>query len=88
MLRGLPPEQTRDNLESMLKEFDKRGIKVVLLGMLAAPNYGKDYADTFNPIYPALARQYGAVLRGACAERHRKSKGDGGILCQDDRLTG
>jgi acyl-CoA thioesterase-1 len=62
MLRGLPPEQTRDNLEAMLKEFDKRGIKVVLLGMLAAPNYGKDYADTFNPIYPALARQYGAVL--------------------------
>ena len=62
MLRGLPPEETRKSLDAVLAQFDKRGIRVVLLGMLAAPNYGKDYADEFNPIYPALANQHGAVL--------------------------
>ena len=62
MLRGLPPEETRKSLDAILSEFDKRGIRVVLLGMLAAPNLGKDYADRFNPIYPALARAHGDTL--------------------------
>ena len=34
----------------------------VLLGMLAAPNLGADYAREFNAIYPALAKKHGAVL--------------------------
>lgn len=62
MLRGLPPEETRKSLDAILSEFDRRGIKVVLLGMLAAPNLGKDYAGRFNPIYPALAKQHGDTL--------------------------
>ena len=43
MLRGLPPEQTRDNLDRLLAELNKQEIPVVLLGMLAAPNLGADY---------------------------------------------
>lgn len=62
MLRGLPPEQTRNNLDAILKRFTDADIKVVLLGMLAAPNLGKDYAAQFNPIYPQLAQKYGATL--------------------------
>lgn len=62
MLRSLPPEQTRQNLDAILKRLSDDKIKVVLLGMLAAPNLGKDYAGTFNPIYPQLAQTYGAVL--------------------------
>lgn len=62
MLRGLPPQETRANLSAMLDELEKRRIQVVLLGMLAAPNLGQDYAAAFNPIYPALARKYGATL--------------------------
>jgi acyl-CoA thioesterase-1 len=62
MLRGLPPEQTRANLDAILTELNKRKIKAVLLGMLAAPNLGADYAGAFNPIYPALAKKHGAAL--------------------------
>ncbi len=62
MLRGLPPEETRKSMDAILGEFDKRGIEVVVLGMLAAPNLGKDYADRFNPIYPALAKAHGDTL--------------------------
>lgn len=62
MLRGLPPAQTRQNLDAILTELNRRRIKVVLLGMLAAPNLGADYAKAFNPIYPALAREHDAVL--------------------------
>lgn len=62
MLRSLPPAQTRANLESILARLQQEKIRVVLLGMLAAPNLGKDYAASFNPIYPQLAQEYGAVL--------------------------
>ncbi len=62
MLRGLPPQQTRANLDAILTELHKRKIKVVLLGMLAAPNLGADYAQEFNAIYPALAKQHQAAL--------------------------
>lgn len=62
MLRGLPPATTRNNLEAILQRLKQENIKVVLLGMLAAPNLGKDYAAKFNPIYAQLAEKYDAAL--------------------------
>lgn len=62
MLRGLPPQQTRANLDAILSELDKRQIPALLTGMLAAPNMGKDYVSAFNPIFPALAKQHKAAL--------------------------
>jgi acyl-CoA thioesterase-1 len=62
MLRGLPPAQTRANLDAILTELGKRQIPALLTGMLAAPNMGKDYVSAFNPIYPALAKKHKAPL--------------------------
>jgi acyl-CoA thioesterase I len=62
MLRGIKPEQTRANLTAMLDQLKKRGINVVLTGMLASPNMGPDYAAAFNPIFPELAKKYDAPL--------------------------
>ena len=62
MLRGLPPAQTRANLAAMLAQLQQRRIPVLLMGMLAAPNLGKGYQADFDPIYPALARQYHEAL--------------------------
>lgn len=62
MLRGISPDQTQSNLEAMLKELQKRDIEVVLTGMIAAPNLGKDYAGQFNPIFVTLAEKYDADL--------------------------
>lgn len=62
MLRGLPPEQTRQNLDAILRRLTDEHIKIVLLGMMAAPNLGKEFATRFNPIYPQLAQAHGATL--------------------------
>jgi len=62
VLRGLPPEQTRTNLDAIVTALKSRGIKVVLLGMLAPPNLGADYRQAFDPIYPDLAKKHQAVL--------------------------
>ncbi|SKB29264.1 arylesterase [Sphingopyxis flava] len=62
MLRGIGPDETRANLDAMLAELDRRGIPVLLTGMVAAPNLGADYAKAFNPIFHELATKYGASL--------------------------
>lgn len=62
MLRGLKPAQTRANLEAMIVELKRRRIKVLLAGMLAAPNLGAPYRRAFDPIYPQLARKHGTGL--------------------------
>ena len=59
MLRGIGPDQTRANLDAMLAELQRRGIAVLLTGMMAAPNLGSDYAKRFDPIYSELAAKYG-----------------------------
>lgn len=62
MLRGISPEQTRENLDSILSELQRRGIPAMLSGMVAAPNMGPDFAASFNAIYPDLAKKYGVPL--------------------------
>lgn len=62
MLRGIPPELTERNLDAMIVRLRERGIGVVLMGMLAAPNLGPDYAETFDGIYPRLAERHGVPL--------------------------
>lgn len=62
LLRGLPPEQTRANLAAMLDVARAQGVPVLLMGMLAPPNLGADYKAKFEPIYPELAKRYGAGL--------------------------
>ncbi len=62
MLRGLPPKQTRADLGAILAELKRRGIPVLMAGMLAAPNLGPRYRTEYDSIFPALAREHGASL--------------------------
>lgn len=62
LLRGIPPSQTRANLEAILTELDRRKIRAVLMGMLAPPNLGPGFRAEFDAIYPALAKAHQAAL--------------------------
>ena len=61
-LRGIRPEQTEKNLDEMINRLKARNISVLLVGMLAPPNMGGDYAERFNPIYARLAEKHGLKL--------------------------
>jgi acyl-CoA thioesterase-1 len=61
-LRGISPAETRLNLDAMLLRLKQRGIPVLLAGMLAPPNMGRDYEAEFNAIYPALAEKHSVPL--------------------------
>jgi acyl-CoA thioesterase I len=61
-LRGTDPNVTRSALTDILTRLKARRIAVLLCGMLAPPNYGSEYADRFNAIYPDLAKSFGVPL--------------------------
>lgn len=62
MLRGISPELTEKNLVAMIERLQERDIDVLLVGMLAAPNLGRDYGEAFEAIYPRLAETYDLPL--------------------------
>ncbi len=61
-LRGIDPKLTYANLDKMLAHLTAMRVKVLLLGMRAPPNWGRDYQKEFDAIYPALAEKYRVPL--------------------------
>jgi len=57
-LRGLPLEQVRTNLDSMIRQSRAAGARVLLTGMRVPPNYGPAYTEKFHALYTDLARRY------------------------------
>jgi acyl-CoA thioesterase-1 len=57
-LRGLPVSELKRNLTEIITRAQAKGIKVVLTGMEAPPNFGPAYTSEFREVYRQLARQY------------------------------
>lgn len=62
MLRALPPATTRQAMTEIVSRLKARGIKVLVAGMLAAPNLGPEYQAEFNAVFPELAARQGVLL--------------------------
>ncbi|MBN9529569.1 MAG: arylesterase [Alphaproteobacteria bacterium] len=62
LLRAIDPKDIRANLDAILAELKSRNIPTMLVGMMAPANLGRAYAADFDPIYPELAKKYGARL--------------------------
>ena len=54
-LRGLPPAETRRNLDTVLTALANAHIKVLLAGITLPPNYGSDYIQQFDQVFRDLA---------------------------------
>jgi acyl-CoA thioesterase I len=61
-LQGLDPAATKATLEKIITELKARRLPILLAGMEAPPNLGKDYVDQFRAIYAGLAQRYGLIL--------------------------
>jgi acyl-CoA thioesterase-1 len=63
-LRGLPLDLTQKNLDTILTRTKNRypQVELVLAGMLIPPNWGQEYFNRFQAIYPALAKKHQAHL--------------------------
>jgi acyl-CoA thioesterase-1 len=57
-LRGLPPSETRRNLDAVLTGLENAHIKVLLAGITLPPNYGSDYIQSFEQVFRDLAAKH------------------------------
>jgi acyl-CoA thioesterase-1 len=61
-LQGLDPTATKAVLEKIITQVKARGLPILLAGMEAPRNLGKDYVDQFRAMYVDLAQRYDLVF--------------------------
>ena len=62
LLRGIDPASSRENLDAILTELNARGLPALLAGLPAPLNYGEDWQQAFDAMFPELAEKHGALL--------------------------
>ena len=62
LLRGIAPEAARANLDGIMQAASTAGVAVLIVGFPAPGNFGPDYKQQFDAIYPDLAAQYATGL--------------------------
>ena len=61
-LRGLPVVEIKRNLDAIVGAGRNRGVKVLLAGMEAPPNFGREYTTAFRQVYADVAREQGVAF--------------------------
>ncbi|GGX42545.1 arylesterase [Tateyamaria omphalii] len=61
LLRGIDPDVSRQNLEGIVQAGLDADVEVLLVGMRAPLNYGPDYKQAFDAMFPAIASSYGTL---------------------------
>jgi acyl-CoA thioesterase-1 len=61
-LRGLPLDQTRRNLDTVLTGLENAHVRILLAGITLPPNYGPDYIHSFESIFRDLAASHHAAF--------------------------
>ena len=61
-LRGIAPSETEANLDAIVTRLQEKGVAVMIAGMLAPPNLGREYGDDFRAVFPRVAKRHGVML--------------------------
>jgi acyl-CoA thioesterase-1 len=63
-LRGIPPAETKKNLQGIIDKAKQKypQVRVVVAGMQMPPNMGEDYTKAFAEVFPAVAKANQATL--------------------------
>lgn len=62
ILRGIAPDVARENLSAILSTAKAKGVGVLLVGLKASGNYGPEYKQAFDAIYPELADEFDVLF--------------------------
>lgn len=58
-LRGIPVEETRQNLQAIIDIVRAKNpnVEIILAGMQVPPNLGQEYTEEFKNVFPELAQE-------------------------------
>lgn len=62
LMQGVSPKVVRANLDRIVRRLKQRNKDVVLCGIAAPAEIGRNYAQEFNAVFPSLARAHGVTL--------------------------
>lgn len=58
LLRGIPVERMKNNLDKILQKAKEKNVEVLFCGMLAPPTMGSQYQKDYTNAFPDLASKY------------------------------
>ncbi len=58
LLRGIPVEQMKKNLDQIIRKAKAKNLRILLCGMLAPPTMGAEYQRAFTLAFPDLASEH------------------------------
>lgn len=58
LLRGLPVEKMKENLDAIIKKAKAKNVKILFCGMLAPPTMGAKYQRDYVAVFPDLAAEH------------------------------
>jgi len=61
-LRGLPVAEMKKNLSAIIRQAQKAGARVLLVGIRMPPNYGPDYTREFESAFAEVAKRHRTAL--------------------------
>lgn len=61
LLRGIDPDVSRANLEGIVQAGLDADVEILVIGMQAPGNYGPEYKQAFDAMYPEIAETYGTL---------------------------
>lgn len=89
LLRGIDPAASRANLDAILTRLEAEGVPALLVGLPAPGNYGPEFQQDFEAMYPELAEAHGAALYpdllAPIAEKYATGESYADLM-QDDHL--
>jgi acyl-CoA thioesterase-1 len=57
-LRGIMPDEMKQNLASIITQFEQAGSQILLVPMMIPPNLGPAYSEKFMAVYRTLAEEH------------------------------
>jgi acyl-CoA thioesterase-1 len=58
LLRGIPVDRMKNNLDAIIVKAKAKNVKILLCGMLAPPTMGSEYQKDYTNAFPDLAEKY------------------------------
>jgi acyl-CoA thioesterase-1 len=61
-LRGISPKVTRENMQKIVAKLTAKRIPMLLTGMRSPTNWGENYSEDFDAIFPDLAKEHALIF--------------------------
>ena len=86
MLRGIPPNFSKENLSKIIMKIKENNLPILLIGIRSIENYGTEYKNEFDSMFSDLADEFKVFLYPDLMAPILKKEKDLSLYLQEDML--